>query len=84
MKSTVWFQRINLPRHVCDHLFGERHGALHQMVAGVCVMACGVAIAKHAGHSGSEFVEFFGDALGYGVHGLGLAPFIEHLMKAQE
>lgn len=74
----------NLPKAICRHLVGKEHDTHHHMLAGVFVMVVGVAIAKSV-----EFFHFPGahfalDLVGYGVHGLGLTPFIEAGIKAIE
>lgn len=51
------------------------------MIAGAGIMAVGVTLAQVV----SELVHFPGahfifDMVGYGVHGLGLVPFIEHAL----
>lgn len=71
----------NLPREVCHHLIGKDHTPRHRMIAGAGIMAVGVTLAQVV----SELVHFPGahfifDMVGYGVHGLGLVPFIEHAL----
>lgn len=69
---------VNLPRQTCHVLIGKHHTAQHRMVAGIIIMMVGVGVAKGLpALLPSGLVHFVADLLGYGVHGLGLTPFIE-------
>ena len=73
----------NLPRVVCQHLIGDNHGPHHRMVAGVGVMAVGVAIAKVGGDVHAFGFHYLADMLGYLVHGIGCVPFVEYLVAEE-
>ena len=74
-------RKLNPARPVCDALLGKKHTHGHRMLVGAVVMGTGVMIAKYTGHSEYEVVAYVGDAVGYGVHGLGLTPFVEFLLE---
>ncbi len=76
--------RLNVPRKLADNLVGKDHSFRHRFVFGLIMMAIGVTIAKHAGHSHNEFVAFAGDGIGYLVHGLGTMPIAEALLGLAE
>ncbi len=71
----------NLPRRICIQLLGHHHDKRHRMVAGFLVMMAGVGVAKGAVFVSYEVVKYMMDLLGYGIHGLGLTPFIEALLE---
>lgn len=72
--------KLNVGRVVCTHMLGKEHSTAHHMIVGAVVMCAGVLIAKTTGHHPNEIIAFFGDAVGYGVHGLGLTPFVEAIL----
>lgn len=74
--------KINFVHKACDVLAGEHHHPILRFTFGLCVMACGVYIAKTIGHHPQEAVAFAGDTVGYGIHGVGLIPFVEAILKA--
>ena len=70
--------KINVPRTICSFLFGKRHARRHQMVVGVIIMGAGVTVAHAASwFDHTPIVGGLLDGLGYGIHGIGLTPFIE-------
>lgn len=72
---------VNLPYKLCHHMMGHKHSTAHRMIVGIAVMVCGVLIAKEAEHFLFYPVQVGADLLGYGVHGLGLTPFIEAMLE---
>lgn len=80
MKILTVAKCANVARPICDHLLNHDHTHAHRMVVGVMVMSVGVCIAKAAGHHEIELVAYLGDGIGYGIHGLGLTPFVEYLL----
>ena len=72
--------RCNIARPVCRVMLGHEHSHTHRMAVGAVVMACGVAIAKATGRSEYELICYIGDGIGYGIHGLGLTPYIEFIV----
>lgn len=72
---------LNFPKVFCRHLMGEEHTHWHHMAVGFVVMVLGVIVSK-AGvllDTHSIIIHYGGDVLGYGIHGIGLTPFIEFL-----
>lgn len=70
--------RVNVIRPICSVVLGRNHSVLHRMMAGFVVAAVGVFIAKH----GAAYInEYIADGFGYGLHGIGLVPFIEYLSE---
>ena len=74
-------QYVNITRPMCHALLGKEHTHAHRMMVGTIVMSVGVLIAKTAGHVEYAAIAFIGDAIGYGVHGLGLTPFLEFVIS---
>ncbi len=77
----VVVRKANLAIPLCDLLLGEQHPVKYRMATGVFVMAVGVTIAKTMGHGPYILVSFLADAIGYGLHGIGLVPFVDHLVE---
>jgi hypothetical protein len=76
--------RLNLIKPVCNSMFGREHSLGHRVFTGAVVAVIGVVISKALGHHQMHVVAYAGDAIGYGLHGLGVAPFIEWLAKTYE
>lgn len=76
--------RVNVVRPLASLVFGKNHSVGHRMLAGTLVMAIGVMIAKYVGHSANEIIAHLGDGIGYGLHGIGLIPFIESMASKFE
>jgi uncharacterized protein YcfJ len=76
----IFIYRVNVVRPICNHLVGRHHTFTHRLITGVIVMVVGVLIAKHFGHSSNQLVAIIGDAIGYGLHGLGLTPLVESMV----
>lgn len=76
--------KVNVIRPICSLMFGRNHSVLIRMGAGVVIAATGVVVAKYFGHSHDPIVSYFGDGIGYGLHGLGLTPFIEYMAETFE
>ncbi len=72
--------KLNAPRVVCQHLFGKDHTTTHRMIVGAVVMVTGVCIAKLGGHAEMQVLAYLSDVVGYGIHGIGLTPFLEALI----
>lgn len=71
--------KVNLPRIICTHLVGTCHTKRHRKITGLILMSAGVTIAHMTGQLGVKFVQFLGDGIGYGIHGIGLIPFIDSI-----
>lgn len=74
-------KHCNLIKPVCNSMFGKEHSLAHRMATGATVAIVGVIISKSLGHMENAIVEGIGDAVGYGLHGLGITPFIEWIAK---
>lgn len=73
-------KRVNPTHAICNSLVGEHHSFRHRAVVGICIMVVGVMVAKYFGHSEIQAVAVCGDCVGYGLHGIGLIPFVETLV----
>jgi hypothetical protein len=80
----VSLNKINFVHHACDTLASKNHHILVRLLFGICVMLTGVYIAKTLGHHPVEAVAMAGDTVGYGIHGIGLIPFVEKILSAVE
>jgi hypothetical protein len=80
---TITCSKLNFPRIVCNNLIGKHHAFHHRAGVGAIIMICGVVIAKSLGHHEYEAVALIGDTLGYGLHGIGLIPFVEALVDVE-
>lgn len=67
---------VNLPRHICNHLFGDCHTHGHRIFTGLLVAMLGVWIAHLNVVSPFHLVI---DGFGYFLHGAGVYPIIEWL-----
>jgi hypothetical protein len=76
--------KVNIIRPIASCVFGKNHNTAHRLLAGTVVMAAGVMIAKYVGHSPNEIIAHLGDGVGYGLHGIGLIPFIESIAEKFE
>lgn len=75
---------LNIPKNLADHVVGEHHTVLHRRVAGSIVMVIGVGFAKLIGFLDHGFIHLVADIIGYGLHAVGLIPFISNLEKYEE
>jgi hypothetical protein len=76
--------KLNVAKPICNSLAGKHHTFIHRACVGVLIMAIGVLIAKTIGHHPVQFVAIFGDMVGYGIHGLGLMPFVDAIASSFE
>lgn len=79
-RINIVIKKINPTRPICNALFDKEHSHRHRMLVGAIVMGVGVVIAKSAGHHELQLIAYVGDVIGYGVHGLGLTPYIEYII----
>lgn len=80
VRLKFFLHNINLSRVVCTHLFSKQHTETHRMCVGVVFIAVGVAISKI--ETTIHAVHFLLDGIGYGIHGIGVTPFIDKLASA--
>ena len=73
--------RMNVARPICNHLVGKEHTFAHRLITGVLIMAVGIFIAQYYGHHHNELIAAIGDGVGYALHGLGLTPIVEAVVK---
>lgn len=72
MKAVL--RAVNLPRAIAKALLGKDHSERHRIVAGIFVMAVGVLVSH------IEVAHLLCETVGFGLHGLGLVPFVEGLL----
>lgn len=77
-------RRANLPRRIADHLIGQQHSRCHQCLIGLGLMIVGVLVARGAAEIHFVVIHVAGDLIGYGIHGLGLTPYVEAIVKIAE
>jgi hypothetical protein len=68
---------------ICEHLFGKNHTHGHRIIVGVVIMLVGVTISKGAMMFEGIIVHYLMDAVGYGIHGIGLAPTLEYIIATK-
>jgi hypothetical protein len=83
MRSSITI-RINLMHPICNAIFGKDHSLAHRLTTGAVVALLGVVVAKYAGHSSNAVAGHLGDMVGYGMHALGLEPFIKWIARKYE
>lgn len=73
---------FNITRNICNHFVGEQHTLNHRMVCGGIIMIIGVGFYKVMVYSNGYFIlHFFGETIGYLIHGVGASPFVEWILK---
>ncbi len=78
-KDPWW--RFDLSKTVCSHLVGEKHNHIHKKIVGFVICFIGVTIAHFFAFIDAEIIKYFLDLTGYGVHGIGLIPYVESVLK---
>jgi hypothetical protein len=76
-KLKIIFNNIKLSRVVCDHLFSKSHTEVHRIGIGFIIMGMGVFVSKIP--TSIHAIHFLLDGIGYGIHGIGIAPIIDKL-----
>lgn len=82
LKTTI--HAVNLPKHLCKWLLGKDHKVTHRLLVGTAVMVVGVLITKCSSLYDNHVFHLVVDVVGYGIHGLGLTPYIEALIEVAE
>lgn len=75
-------RNICLARLICNHLVGENHSAVHRCTFGIVIMCVGVGFTKAAFLVDISFIHGVADVVGYGIHGIGAIPFVEHIINS--
>lgn len=78
-KIIAVIRKVNVSHVICENLLDGKHTDRHRMTVGVIIMGFGVGISKI--HVELQIIHFFLDGIGYGIHGIGLTPFIERLTR---
>lgn len=76
--------RFNIPHLICNHIIGKEHKIQHRITVGTIIMMIGVLISKGGGGISIVIVHYLFDAIGYGLHGIGLIPWIEYITENVE
>ena len=77
----IAIRNVDIVRPLCNKLIGRDHASHHRITVGVAIIIGGVIISKTLGHVHFFPVAVVFDALGYGLHGIGLVPIIEYLFE---
>lgn len=72
----LWY-KINISRVICDHLFSKSHSDGHRIGIGFLIGAVGVSISQI--ETSYHSVHYLLDGIGYGIHGIGVAPIIDKI-----
>lgn len=80
-KCAKFLDCINLSKYINNHLVGKDHTIRHQKIAGIAIMLTGVAIGKLSLLIDAHLIHYIGDVVGYGIHGIGLIPFVKDFEK---
>lgn len=70
-------RKMDPVKTVGEHLVGDTYSSRHRITTGVVIMVIGVLVSKTGG---GMIVHLIVDVVGYGLHGLGLIPFVDHLV----
>jgi hypothetical protein len=84
MKIKNALNKINLSRHILNHLVGKNHTNTHRKIAGAFIMAFGVAFIKVFSIIHIEALQFCAEIIGAGIHGIGLLPFVSSIESITE
>lgn len=72
---------INVPRYVTCHVMGKEHTTRHHRIAGTITIFIGAILIKLSLITGNGFIHFFGEIIGWSMHAVGMAPFIEERLE---
>ena len=73
---------LNVPRIVCNHIYGKEHTLQHRLIAGVLLVAFGAALTKF--HVDLQAVTVAIETLAALAQGAGTTPLVEMLIKSFE
>jgi hypothetical protein len=74
-------KNINIPKNICSHMLNEKHTYTHRMSVGASIMLVGVLVVQAFSTVETYFLHVLSEVIGYGLHGLGLTPFIDYITK---
>lgn len=80
MKNTPFLERIDLSRHICEHMIGSKHTKTHRISVGLIIMVIGVEVA-HSGIGCYWMISTVLDLGGYLIHGIGAIPILKEIEK---
>lgn len=83
MQLKQLLNNVCVARVLATHLCGKDHHFIHRAAIGACLMLAGDVIAHAAGHFDVPLLTIFGDTFGYGLHGVGLVPYVEAVLAAE-
>lgn len=73
--------KINLPKKLALHIFGQNHTHGHKITIGVLIMWAGVYLVRFISDVPLPLMHMLADVIGYGIHGVGLSPYIDYLQE---
>jgi cyanate permease len=80
----VSLNKVNLPRALAVHVVGKNHSEKHHLMFGFLFMVAGVLIGKAGGLYDFLLFHLLAEAVGAAVHGVGLIPYLDYLLKVTE
>ncbi len=82
MRIIHLIDKINVSKHIVDHLVGVNHNHVHRVSVGIIIAYIGTYLTHFMSHY-SLFVTLTGELVGFGMHGIGLIPII-HLVEGRK
>lgn len=76
--------KIDVSKHIAHHIAGKDHTVVHRRITGGIIMALGVGLVKLSLMSPIPIIHFFGDLVGFAIHGIGLIPFIKGIEEPEK
>lgn len=76
-RIAAFFDRINIAKYLCCHLFGKEHSNVHRLIVGLVIFFLGFLL--HEVHSEYEAVTVGCKFLAYVAHGVGIHPVIDSI-----
>lgn len=78
--------RVNVAAKLCEAALGPKHPVKYRLFAGLAIMGFGVGFSGLPATFDIHFliVHKLFELVGSGIHGIGLVPFIEVLLKSVE
>ncbi|HXS59742.1 MAG TPA: hypothetical protein VN703_02900 [Candidatus Sulfopaludibacter sp.] len=79
MKIKSVLNKMNISKHILNHLVGKDHTNTHRRIVGALIMSFGIAFIKIFSLIHFETIQFCAEIIGAGIHGIGLLPFINSI-----